>query len=64
MSPQVSQTLGAFLTTDSKETVQMSNFTVEGTYQYYSFVDPNHVESLSLIMKVQNMQKSISFKNI
>jgi len=53
MSPPVSQTLGAFLAEDSKESVQMSNFTIEGTYQYYSFVDPNHVESLSLLMKVQ-----------
>ena len=52
MSPQVSQTLGAFLTNDSNEFIQVSNFTIEGTYQYYCFVDPNHVESLSLIMKV------------
>ncbi|CAG8439893.1 14436_t:CDS:10 [Funneliformis mosseae] len=51
MSPQVSQTLGAFLTGDSKEFVQMSSFMVEGTYQYYSFVHPSHVESLSLIIK-------------
>ncbi|CAB4400532.1 unnamed protein product [Rhizophagus irregularis] len=51
MSPQVSQTLGAFLTDDSKEAVEVPNFTIEGNYQYYSFVDPNHVESLTLIMK-------------
>jgi hypothetical protein len=52
MFPQVSQTLGAFLTNDSMEFVQVSNFTIEGTYQYYSFVDPNHVDSLSLIIRV------------
>jgi hypothetical protein len=52
MSPQVSQTLGAFLTDDSKEAVEVANFIIEGNYQYYSFIDPNHVESLSLIMKV------------
>ncbi|RIA94532.1 hypothetical protein C1645_873391 [Glomus cerebriforme] len=51
MSPPVSQTLGAFLTNDSKESVQISSFTIEGNYQYYSFVDPNHVESLSLYLK-------------
>ncbi|CAI2166467.1 8487_t:CDS:10 [Funneliformis geosporum] len=51
MSPQVSQTLGAFLTGDSKEFIRMSSFIVEGTYQYYSFVHSSHVESLSLILK-------------
>ncbi|GBB97022.1 hypothetical protein RclHR1_00290020 [Rhizophagus clarus] len=58
MSPQISQTLGAFLTADSKEAVDVSTFTIEGNYQYYSFVDPSHVESLSLIMK----GKKVNFK--
>nr|CAG8529135.1 11787_t:CDS:10 [Entrophospora candida] len=50
-SPKVSQTLGAFLSEDAKKFGQVRFFTVEGSYQYYNTVDPNHVESLSLMMK-------------
>ncbi|CAG8534527.1 10421_t:CDS:10, partial [Acaulospora colombiana] len=51
MSPQMSQTLGGFLVDDSKEFGKVNNFKLDGTYQYYSSVDPNHLESLSLTIK-------------
>ncbi|CAG8628570.1 7631_t:CDS:10, partial [Cetraspora pellucida] len=51
MSPQVSQTLGTFLTEYSKDFFQVNSFSVDGNFQYYSFVHPNHVESLSMTMK-------------
>ncbi|RHZ51053.1 hypothetical protein Glove_485g16 [Diversispora epigaea] len=51
MSPHISQTLGAFLTDDCKDFGKVNNFTLNGTYQYYNSVNPNHLESLSLIMK-------------
>ncbi|CAG8500632.1 1907_t:CDS:10 [Paraglomus brasilianum] len=51
MSPQASHSLGSFLSEDGKKFGQVDNFTINGTYQYYSFVDPSHVESVSLNMK-------------
>ncbi|KAF0369743.1 fermentation associated protein [Gigaspora margarita] len=51
MSPQVSQTLGTFLTEYSKDFFQVNSFSVDGNFQYYSFIHPNHVESLSMTMK-------------
>src|SRR6185312_17279778 len=54
MSPQASHSLGSFLSEDGKKFGQVDNFTINGTYQYYSFVDPSHVESVSLNMKVCN----------
>ncbi|CAG8494033.1 15222_t:CDS:10, partial [Acaulospora morrowiae] len=51
MSPQMSQTLGGFLADDSKEFGKINSFKLDGTYQYYSSVDPTHLESLTLEMK-------------
>ncbi|CAG8440113.1 7211_t:CDS:10 [Ambispora gerdemannii] len=50
MSPQTSQSLGAFLAENGKDFLDLDNFSIEGIYQYYSFVDPNHIESLSMKM--------------
>ncbi|CAJ0833828.1 20916_t:CDS:2, partial [Entrophospora sp. SA101] len=47
-SPKVSQTLGAFLSEDAKKFGQVRFFTVEGSYQYYNTVDPNHGNDVSL----------------
>ncbi|CAG8634606.1 24795_t:CDS:10, partial [Dentiscutata erythropus] len=51
MSPQVSQTLGTFLSEYSKDFFQVNSFSVDGNFQYYSFIHPNHVESLSMTLK-------------
>ncbi|CAG8497267.1 4277_t:CDS:10 [Ambispora leptoticha] len=50
MSPPTSQSLGAFLAEDGKVFLNLDNFNIEGNYQYYSFVEPNHIESLSMKM--------------
>ncbi|KAG9285770.1 hypothetical protein G9A89_013195 [Geosiphon pyriformis] len=55
MSPQISQALAAFLSNESKEFLAVANFIIEGTYQYYSFIHPNHIESLSMKMIGKNV---------
>ncbi|CAG8636709.1 44615_t:CDS:2 [Gigaspora margarita] len=51
MSPQVSQTLETFLIEYSNDFFQVNSFSVDGNFQYYSFIHPNHVESLSMTVK-------------
>ncbi|KAF9970206.1 hypothetical protein BGZ73_007178 [Actinomortierella ambigua] len=44
-------TLGEFLTPDSRKFATIPSVTIKGTYKYYDFVDPSHLESLDLDVK-------------
>ncbi|KAF9403909.1 hypothetical protein BGX21_007478 [Mortierella sp. AD011] len=47
----VAHTLGAFCTTDSRKFAVIPSVAIKGTYEYYGFVDPAHVESVNLDVK-------------
>ncbi|KAF9289120.1 hypothetical protein BGZ68_009997 [Mortierella alpina] len=42
---------GEFLTADSKKFAVIPSVSIKGTYDYYDFVDPSHLESLNLDVK-------------
>ncbi|KAF9955541.1 hypothetical protein BGZ72_003630 [Mortierella alpina] len=47
----LAHTLGEFLTADSKKFAIIPSVSIKGTYDYYDFVDPSHLESLNLDVK-------------
>ncbi|KAF9985364.1 hypothetical protein BGZ75_003070 [Mortierella antarctica] len=47
----LAHTLGEFLTADSKNFAVIPSVSIKGTYDYYDFVDPSHLESLNLDVK-------------
>ncbi|KAG0198078.1 hypothetical protein BGX28_008431 [Mortierella sp. GBA30] len=47
----LAHTLGEFSTPDSKKFAVIPSVTIKGTYDYYDFVDPSHLESLNLDVK-------------
>ncbi|RUO96462.1 hypothetical protein BC936DRAFT_142002, partial [Jimgerdemannia flammicorona] len=55
VSLPTSHTLGAFLTNESANFGAIASFSLKGTYEYYSFVDPKHLESLTMFMKVRRL---------
>ncbi|KAF9351329.1 hypothetical protein BGX34_000650, partial [Mortierella sp. NVP85] len=48
-------TLGEFTKEDARKFAEIPSVVVKGTYEYYDFVDPNHVESLNLDVKGQDV---------
>ncbi|KAF9358563.1 hypothetical protein BGX26_001452 [Mortierella sp. AD094] len=47
----LAHTLGEFSTADSKNFAMIPSVVIKGTYEYYGFVDPAHIESLNLDVK-------------
>ncbi|KAF9208080.1 hypothetical protein BGZ49_009869 [Haplosporangium sp. Z 27] len=47
----LAHTLGAFSTSNSKNFATIPSVVIKGTYEYYGFVDPTHLESLNLDVK-------------
>ncbi|KAI7829028.1 hypothetical protein BC939DRAFT_40483 [Gamsiella multidivaricata] len=47
----LAHTLGEFSTADSKKFATIPSVAIKGTYEYYDFVDPSHLESLNLDVK-------------
>ncbi|RUS20577.1 hypothetical protein BC937DRAFT_94898 [Endogone sp. FLAS-F59071] len=51
ISLPVTHTLGAFLTEESSHCGSIVSFSLNGTYEFYSFLDPSHLESLTMFLK-------------
>ncbi|GJJ73130.1 hypothetical protein EMPS_05488 [Entomortierella parvispora] len=51
----LAHTLGEFSTADSKNFAVIPSVVINGTYDYYGFVDPSHIESLNLDVKGQGV---------
>ncbi|KAF9302036.1 hypothetical protein BGZ74_005928 [Mortierella antarctica] len=47
----LAHTLGEFSTADSKKFAVIPSVVIKGTYDYYDFVDPSHLESLNMDVK-------------
>ncbi|KAF9388519.1 hypothetical protein CPB97_000885 [Podila verticillata] len=47
----LAHTLGEFSTADSKKFAVIPSVVIKGSYDYYDFVDPSHLESLNLDVK-------------
>ncbi|KAF9928462.1 hypothetical protein FBU30_002364 [Linnemannia zychae] len=47
----LAHTLGEFTTKDAKEFAIIPSVAIKGSYNYYDFVDSNHIESLNLDVK-------------
>ncbi|KAF8940858.1 hypothetical protein BGZ58_004326 [Dissophora ornata] len=47
----LAHTLGEFSTPDSKNFTIIPSVVIKGTYEYYDFVDPSHIESLNVDVK-------------
>lgn len=45
-------TLGEFTKEDARKFAEIPSVVVKGAYEYYDFIDPNHVETLNLDVKV------------
>jgi hypothetical protein len=51
----LAHTLGEFSTPDSKNFAVIPSVVIKGTYDYYGFVDPSHIETLNLDVKGQGV---------